>query len=387
MRKVCFFTSTRADFGIMSRLMRRIDESSECELQIIATNMHLSPEYGLTYREIESEGFHISKKVEMMLSSDTSNGIVKSMGVALLGFADALGDLRPDIAVILGDRYEMLAAAEACLIYKLPIAHIGGGDITEGAFDDSIRHCITKMSHLHFASNDEARMRIIQMGENPSMVFNYGGLGNDNIMNEPTLQKNELEKSLDFKLNKDFLLVTFHPATLEDNTAEKQSEDLLKALESCLSDFKIIFTMPNSDADSRIIAEQIKAFVQKHPEDSMAVVSLGKKRYYSALKYCAAVIGNSSSGIYEAPSFHVPTLNIGDRQKGRLRGESVVDVEATLQGIKRGLKKVLSKEFQTFVKTTQSPFEKPGTLENMFEVIAHYPLEKLLEKNFYNIPQ
>lgn len=383
MRKICFFTSTRADYGIMSRLMRRVSDEPECELQIIATNMHLSPEYGLTYREIEADGFHINKKVEMMLSSDTRNGIVKSMGVALLGFADALEDLKPDLAVILGDRYEMLAAAEACLIYKIPVAHIGGGDITEGAFDDSIRHCITKLSHFHFASTDESRSRIIQMGENPDVVFSFGGLANDNILHEPIMSKEELEKSLDFKLDKDFLLVTFHPVTLEDNTAAHQTANLLKSLEGYLGSFKILFTMPNSDSDSRVIAEQIKSFVEKHTKDSMAVVSLGKKRYYSALKYCAAVIGNSSSGIYEAPSFHVPTLNIGDRQKGRLRGESVVDVEATYVGISKGLVKVLSNDFRHYVKATQNPYEKPHTLEKMYEVIANYPLEGLIEKKFY----
>lgn len=385
MRKICFFTSTRADYGIMSRLMHKVADSPDCELQIIATNMHLSPEYGLTYKEIEADGFHINKKVEMMLSSDTRNGIVKSMGVALLGFADAIDDLKPDIAVILGDRYEMLAAAEACLIYKLPIAHIGGGDVTEGAFDDGIRHSISKLSHLHFASTDIARKRIIQMGEHPDRVFNYGGLANDNILNEPIMDKEELEQSLNFKLDKDFLLVTFHPVTLEENTAARQSANLLEALESYLKCFKIIFTMPNSDSDSRVIVDQINAFVQKHPKDSMAVVSLGKKRYYSALKYCAAVVGNSSSGIYEAPSFHVPTLNIGDRQKGRLRGESVVDVEATLDGIMKGLEKALSDEFRSYVKTTQSPFEKPGTLDNMYDVIVHYPLENIIEKKFYSL--
>lgn len=385
MRKICFFTSTRADYGIMSRLMRKVADSSDCELQIIATNMHLSPEYGLTYKEIEADGFHINKKVEMMLSSDTRNGIVKSMGVALLGFADAIEELNPDVAVILGDRYEMLAAAEACLIYKIPIAHLGGGDITVGAFDDSIRHGITKLSHLHFASTEIARKRIIQMGEHPDRVFNFGGLANDNILNEPIMDKEKLEQSLDFKLDKDFLLVTFHPVTLEENTAAQQSAYLLEALESYLKCFKILFTMPNSDSDSRVIANQINVFVQKYPEDSMAVVSLGKKRYYSALKYCAAVIGNSSSGIYEAPSFHVPTLNIGDRQKGRLRGESVVDVEATRDGIMKGLERVLSDEFRTYVKTTQSPFEKPGTLDNMYDVIVHYPLENIIEKKFYSL--
>ena len=385
MRKICFFTSTRADYGIMSRLMRRIADAPDCELQIIATNMHLSPEYGLTYREIEADGFRINKKVEMMLSSDTRNGIVKSMGVALLGFADALDELKPDIAVILGDRYEMLAAAEACMIYKIPIAHLGGGDITEGAFDDAVRHSITKQSHLHFASTEVSRKRIIQMGEQPDRVFNFGGLANDNILSEPIMSKAELEKSLEFKLDKPFLLTTFHPVTMEENTAEEQINSLLAVLEGYLADYKVVFTLPNSDADSRVIAERIKTFVSKHSDDCFSIVSLGKRRYYAALKYCIAVVGNSSSGIYEAPSFHVPTLNIGDRQKGRLRGESVVDVDATIEGISLGLKKILSDDFLAFVKTTQSPFEKSGTLNNMFEIIAHFPLENLIEKKFYNL--
>lgn len=384
MRKICFFTSTRADYGIMSRLMRKVSDAPECELQIIATNMHLSPEYGLTYREIESDGLQINKKVEMMLSSDTRNGIIKSMGVALLGFADALEDLKPDLAIILGDRYEMLAAAEACLIYKIPIAHIGGGDITEGAFDDSIRHCITKLSHLHFASTEESRSRIIQMGESPDTVFCFGGLANDNILHEPIMSKIELEKSLNFKLDKEFLLVTFHPVTLEEDTALSQISDLLKSLEVYLKDFKVIFTMPNSDSDSRVIAEQIDSFVEHYSKDSIAVTSLGKKRYYSALKYCAAVVGNSSSGIYEAPSFHIPTLNIGNRQKGRLRGESVVDVDATSKGIRKGLEKVLSYDFRAFVRTTQNPYDKPHTLDRMYEVIANHPLDGIIEKKFYH---
>lgn len=384
-RKVCFFTSTRADYGIMSRLMQRVADAQDCDLQIIATNMHLSPEYGLTYREIEADGFHIDKKVEMMLSSDTRSGIVKSMGVALLGFADALDDLKPDIAVILGDRYEMLAAAESCLIYKVPIAHLGGGDITEGAFDDAIRHSITKLSHLHFASTEVSRQRIIQMGEQPEHVFNFGGLANDNILNEPIMSKEELEDSLDFKLDKPFLLTTFHPVTMEDHTAEQQIKSLLFVLEEYLVDYKIIFTLPNSDAESRVITEQIKAFVSRHSEQSYSIVSLGKYRYYAALKYCTAVVGNSSSGIYEAPSFHVPTLNIGNRQKGRLHGDSVVDVDATFGAIKYGMEKVLSKGFREFVKTAENPFEEPGTLEKMFEVISHYPLDNIVEKKFYDV--
>lgn len=385
MRKVCFFTGTRADYGIMSRLMRRVAEAPDCLLQIVATNMHLSPEYGLTYREIEADGFHIDKRVEMLLSSDTRNGIVKSMGLSMVGFADAIDDLKPDLAVILGDRYEMLAAAEACLIYNVPIAHIGGGELTLGAFDDAIRHSITKLSHLHFATTDEYRNRIIQMGETPEHVFNFGGLANDNIINEPVMKKVELEESIGFKLDKAFLLVTYHPVTLENNSSATQINNLLAALEEYLPNYKIIFTMPNSDAGSEVIAEKIKTFVNKNKENTISFVSLGRKRYYSALKYCSAVVGNSSSGLSEAPSFHVPTLNIGNRQKGRIMCESVVDVEVTQDSIKRGLAKVLSKDFMEYVKTRRCPFEKKGTLENMFEVIAHYPLENIIEKKFHNI--
>lgn len=384
MRKICFFTGTRAEYGIMSRLMRMVAVSPECEIQIIATNMHLSPEFGLTYKEIEADGFHINKKVEMLLSSDTANGTVKSMGLATIGFADALEDLKPDLVVILGDRYEMLCAAQTCLIYKIPVAHLFGGEITEGAYDDSIRHAITKLSHLHFTSTEEYRQHIIQMGEQPNRVFYVGSLGVNNIKSEPVMTLLELEDSLNFKLGKKFLLITFHPVTMENNTAAVQCDDLLKALEEVNNEYQLLFTLPNSDTDGRVIISKVNEYVSQHPKKAYAIKSLGKKRYYSALKYATAVVGNSSSGLVEAPSFHIPTLNIGDRQKGRTRGASIIDVSANYPDIKKGLEKTLSSVFINRAKTVENPYEKDETVENIFNVITKYPLGGIIAKKFYS---
>lgn len=385
MRKICIFTGTRAEYGIMSRLLRLIEDDSELQLQIIATNMHLSPEFGLTYKEIEADGFYINKKVEMLLSSDTPNGTLKSMGLAVIGFADALEDLKPDLAVILGDRYEMLAAAEACLIYKIPVAHLYGGEITEGAYDDAIRHCITKLSHLHFTSTEEYRQRVIQLGESPNRVWYVGALGIDNIRNEIIMPLSKLEESIQFKLGEKFLVVTFHPVTMESSTAAEQCDYLLTALAEINDEYQMLFTLPNSDTDGRIIIKKINDYVHEHSGKAIAVTSLGKKRYYSALKNATAVIGNSSSGICEAPTFSIPTLNIGNRQLGRTRGETVIDVPATLDGIKCGLQKVLSQEFISKAKVAINPYEKENTLKNIFNILRTYPLEGLIQKTFYNL--
>lgn len=385
MRKICVFTGTRAEYGIMSRLMRLIKDDNDLQLQIIATNMHLSPEFGMTYKEIEADGFHIDRKVEMLLSSDTSNGTVKSMGLAAIGFADALEDLKPDLAIILGDRYEMLVAAESCLIYKVPIAHIAGGAISEGAYDDAIRHCITKMSHIHFTETEEYRNRVIQLGEQPEQVFCTGALGVNNIRNEKIMSLEELEQSLNFKLGERYLLITFHPVTMEAATAAEQCDNLLEALSEVNNEYNLLFTLPNSDTDGRVIIKKINKYVVEHSDKAFAITSLGKKRYYSALKYAAAVIGNSSSGLVEAPSFKIPTLNIGDRQKGRTRGETVVDVPATLQGIKYGLRVVLSTAFKEKSQIATNPYEKGNTLENIFNIIKNYPLDGIIQKSFYNL--
>lgn len=385
MRKICIITGTRAEYGIMSRLFRMISDDPELQLQIIATNMHLSPEFGLTYKEIETDGFHIDKKVEMLLSSDTANATVKSMGLATIGFADALEDLKPSLVVILGDRYEMLCAAQACLIYNIPIAHIAGGGITEGAYDNAIRHCITKMSHLHFTSTEEHRNRVIQLGEQPDRVFWSGSLGVDNIRNEEIMPLKELEDSINFKLGDKFLLVTFHPTTMECESAEKQCKALLMALNEIKTEYKLLFTLPNSDTNGRIITANIKEYVSRNPDRAFAIASLGKKRYYSALKYASAVIGNSSSGLIEAPILNIPTLNIGNRQEGRTRCESVIDAAVTFDDIRVGLFKVLSPEYKEVAAKVNSPYERPGSVELVFNTIKNYPLDGITKKKFYEL--
>lgn len=384
-RKICVITGTRAEYGIMSNLMRMIRDGENTELQIVATNMHLSSEFGLTYREIEADGFHIDSKVEMMLSSDTSVGTLKSMGLALIGISDALNTLNPDMVVILGDRYEMLAVAQCAMIMKKPIAHLYGGEITEGAYDDSIRHCITKLSHLHFTSTEEYRNRVIQLGECPERVFYVGALGIDNILHDKAMSLAELEESLNFRLGEKFFLITFHPVTMECGTAEQQCHNLLEALDNFIDDYRLLFTLPNSDTDGRIIISLIQKYVSEHADKSFAVTSLGKRRYYSALRYCSAVIGNSSSGLVEAPSFHVPTLNIGDRQKGRTQGITVFNCSSDCQSINNALKIINSASFKDECKTAKNPYYKENTLLSIYEKIANYPLEGLVQKSFYNL--
>ncbi len=381
MRKICVVTGSRAEYGLLSGLMRAIKEDSELELQVIATNMHLSPEFGLTYRNIEEDGFFINKKVEMLLSSDTASATAKSVGLGFIGFADAYEDLHPDMVVVLGDRYEILSAVSTALFYKIPVAHLHGGEITEGAYDDCIRHSITKMSHLHFTSTEEYRRRVIQLGEEPNRVFNVGAPGIENIKKVPLMSKSELEASLDgFSLGEKYLVVTYHPVTLENSTASEQIQNLLWALDEYL-DYKVIFTLPNSDTDGRIIIQILNEYVAKNPGRAIAYPSLGIKRYLSALKYAKAVVGNSSSGIIEVPSFGIPTLNIGDRQKGRLAADSVVNCGPQKEEILEGLKKVLYTEY----KNIHNPYEGKNTTYDILRVLKNYPLEGLIQKRFYNI--
>jgi UDP-N-acetyl-D-glucosamine 2-epimerase, UDP-hydrolysing len=384
MRKICVITGSRAEYGLLSDLMAAIKADNELHLQVIASNMHLSPEFGLTYKEIEQDGFVIDKKVEMLLSSDTSNGTTKSVGLATIGFADAYEDLKPDLIVVLGDRYEILAAVIAALFYKIPVAHLHGGEITEGAYDDSIRHAITKLSHLHFTSTEAYRQRVIQLGENPDRVFYVGALGVENIKKTKFLSKDELEESLGFSLGDKSLLVTFHPVTLEHETAREQCENLLAVLAD-LTDYRIIFTYPNSDTDGRIIIELITNFVSAHKDRTIAFESLGKIRYLSALQFVTAVIGNSSSGIIEVPSFGIPTLDIGDRQKGRIAAYSVIHCETSESKIKRGIESVLSNQVQKLAKASENPYHKANTINNILEVLKKNPLDSLTKKSFYNI--
>ena len=303
MRKICVVTGTRAEYGLMSHLMKLIQESPVTQLQIIATNMHLSEKYGWTYKEIEADGFTIDKKVPMIVEGpDNSNKILKSMSKAFDGFADAFDELKPDIVLVLGDRYEMLAVATSAMISRIPIAHISGGDVTEGAFDDAIRHSITKMSYLHFPTTEQYRKRVIQLGEQPETVFNVGNLGVENVKKLPLFSKNEIETSIDFKVDKDTILVTYHPVTLGNHSAEFDIREFISALEIC-PEIRIVFTMPNSDIGNSAIVEVINEFIIRNTDRAKAFKSLGIKRYLSVMKHVGAVVGNSSSGIVETPSF------------------------------------------------------------------------------------
>lgn len=383
MKKICVITGTRAEYGLLSKLMKRIDDCPDMQLQIIATNMHLSPEFGLTYREIEADGFNIDKKVEMLLSSDTRNATTKSLGLGIIGFADAFEDLAPDMVVILGDRYEMLGAASAALLYGIPIAHISGGDVTEGAYDDAIRHSISKMSHLHFTSAEEYRQRVIQLGEQPDRVFNFGAIGLDNMRQIQFLDRQSLEQSIGFEIGEDCILVTYHPVTMERNSAETQFGALLEAIDrvGC----RVIFTKPNSDSDGRIIIKMIDEYVAANSDKAACYTSLGYVRYLSALQFVKAAVGNSSSGILEVPSFGIPTVNIGDRQKGRLRAESVIDCNTDVDCIEKSIRGALSQEWQTIARNATNPYEQPDTVARIFEVLQQCDLSQMKQKRFYDI--
>lgn len=380
MKKVCVVTGSRAEYGLLRWLMQGIAESPKLQLQLIATGSHLSPEFGLTANSIEADGFVIDARVEMLLSSDTPSGVTKSMGLGLIGFADAISQLKPDLMLLLGDRYEIFSAAAAAMVARLPIAHLHGGESTEGAIDEAIRHSITKMSHLHFVAAEPYRQRVIQLGEDHKHVFNVGGLGIDSILKCALLSKEALESELDFRFQKTNLLVTFHPATLESNSSGSQMQELLAAL-SELRDTGLIFTMPNADADGRVIIDQIEKFCAKH-ENARAYTSLGQQRYLSCLKQVSAVVGNSSSGLTEAPSFGKPTVNIGDRQLGRLRAASVIDCQPNRASIQEALERALSGQFQAQAETAVNPYGCGGASQAIVKILESQPLTGLLKKKF-----
>lgn len=386
MRKICVVTGTRAEYGLLSRLMRMIKDSPDTQLQVIATNMHLSPKYGNTYQEIEADGFTIDYKVPIIdeNAEDSAVTTLKSMSRAIAGFADAYNVLSPDLVVILGDRYEMLAVAAAALIERIPIAHLHGGEVSEGAYDDAIRHSITKMSHLHFTSTEEYRKRVIQLGEQPDRVFYVGAIGVENIKKLPLLSKKEIEDSIQFPLDKNTILVTYHPVTLGTHTAEQDIREFIDALET-KEDLRVLFTMPNSDTGGQSIIKAINDFVFLHPDRARAYKSLGVKRYLSVIQYVGAVVGNSSSGLLEVPSFGIPTLDIGERQSGRIACESVCHCESDKTSIIRGLDKVLSSDFQAIASKAHNPYEKENTAEEIFKVISTYPLDELKQKKFYDL--
>lgn len=383
-RKVCVVTGTRAEYGLMYWLLRFLQDDKDTELQLIVTGMHLSPEFDLTYRQIEEAGFVIDKKVEILLSSDTPVGISKSMGLAQIGFSEAFEELKPEIIVILGDRFEVFSVAASAMIAKIPIAHIHGGEATEGVVDEPIRHSVTKMAQLHFTATEEYRKRVIQLGEQPDRVFNVGTPGLDNIVLLDLLEREAFEEAIGFKLGQKNILITFHPVTLESRTAENQFSNLLNAID-VLDDTKFIFTKPNADTDGRIIIKQIDAYVANNPHKACAFVSLGQLKYLSALQFIDVVAGNSSSGLTEAPSFKIPTVNIGDRQKGRIKAKSVIDCGPSTAEISKALKKAMSSEFRETVKHVENLYGGGGASKKILDIIKRTDLTDILKKSFYDI--
>jgi GDP/UDP-N,N'-diacetylbacillosamine 2-epimerase (hydrolysing) len=383
-KTICVVTGTRAEYGLLRWVMEGIRQSPYLEIQVIATGMHLSPEFGLTVKAIEDDGFRVDRKVEMLLSSDTAVGVTKSMGLGMIGFADALAELRPDLVLVLGDRYEIFAAAAAAMIARLPIAHLHGGETTEGAFDEAIRHSITKMAHLHFVAAEEYGRRVIQLGEQPERVFCVGGLGVDNIQRLELLGRPALEAALNFLLGPRNLLITFHPVTLEHNTSAQQMQELLTALGD-LKDTHLIFTMPNADTEGRVLFQQIQDFCATHPQ-ARAYTSLGQLRYLSCLRHVDGVVGNSSSGLTEAPSFSKGTVNIGDRQKGRLRAASVIDCEPRAAAIAEALNQLFSPDFQAQLTEVTNPYGAGGASAAIVALLEQADLNSLLKKRFYDFP-
>lgn len=382
-RRVCVVTGTRADYGLLQWVIKGISDSKLLSLQLIAAGTHLSPKYGLTVEEIIADGHIIDERVDLDLGKDSPIGVCRSIGIGLSEFAEAFGRLRPEIVVILGDRYEILAAAIAATVIGIPIAHIQGGELTEGAIDDSFRHSITKMAHFHFVAAEEYRKRVMQLGESPENVFLVGGPGIDNINRLRLLSKAELEKSIGFRLRAKNLLVTFHPETIGVLSSEIQIQALLVALDG-LKDTGLIFTMPNSDPDNQIIFNLISEFV-KTRNNCCAFPSLGQLRYLSCMQYVDGVIGNSSSGITEVPSFKKGTINIGERQRGRLRAASIIDCEANVDSIKEAIIKLYSKDFQLSLSSVINPYGSGGASQKIVSLLESVNLKDVLKKSFHNM--
>ncbi len=384
MIKICVVTGTRAEYGLLYWTMKAIQANLKTQLSVCVTGMHLSPEFGLTYKQIEEDGFEIDGKVEMLLSSDTSIGVTKSMGLGLIGIADFYERTKPDWVLVLGDRYEIFSAVTAAMIAKIPIAHCHGGEATEGLIDEAIRHSITKMAHLHFTSTDEYRQRVIQLGEQPDSVYNTGALGIENINKLALLNKKDFQKSINFNLSEINFLVTFHPVTLEKASAEDQFKELLYSLDQ-FPKANVIFTKPNADNDGRILNDLIDNYVKTNYLRAIAFNSLGQLRYLSAIEHCQVVIGNSSSGLIEVPSFKKPTINIGDRQRGRIEAESVITCEPNKKAVVESIQLAVSLSFQEKIRQITNPYGEENSSDKILKTILNTPLQNILKKKFYNI--
>ena len=384
MRKICVVTGTRAEYGLLQGIMEEIQNDPCLELQLVVTGMHLSPEFGLTYKLIEKDHFVIHEKVEMLLSSDTPVGIGKSLGLGVIGFSEVLNRLKPDVVLVLGDRFEILAAVQAAMIGRIPVAHISGGEVTEGVIDESIRHAITKMSHLHFVGAEEYRNRVIQLGEQPRRVFNVGDLGIDNIERTSLLSKIELEQVMGFSFGEINSLVTYHPVTLKKEHSERAMKQLLAALDS-FPKAKIIFTKPNADTDGRVLIKMVDDYVHKNSSKAISFISMGQINYLSAMKYCDVVIGNSSSGLTEAPFMKKATVNIGERQSGRLKAGSVIDCGETSEEIYSAIRKALSNEFQKKLSEVESLYGNGNASKLIKKYLKECDLSDIIIKKFYDI--
>lgn len=384
-KKIAILTSTRAEYGLLSNLMHAIDNDDELELQVIVTGAHLSPEFGLTYRFIEEDGFNITAKVEMLMSSDTAIGITKSMGLCLISASEVLHRCLPDLLLLLGDRYETLAVATAALMQKIPIAHLHGGELSEGAIDDAIRHAITKLSHLHFVAADAYRKRVVQLGENPDNVFNVGAPGLERIHNMSLLNLNELQKKINFQLDGPLnFLLTYHPATL----AIDEDTEILTNLFASLDQFpeaKMIITLANADETGRSINRKMTEYAARHPDRAKVFVTLGDLNYLSLLQFVDIVIGNSSSGIVEVPYFHKPSINIGNRQTKRLRASTIIDCSGHGDSIVNAIKKALSPDFQAGLSHPTLQYKQDKTVEKITTIIKQTDLNKLMMKQFYDV--
>lgn len=383
-RKICIVTGTRAEYGLLQGVMAGVRNEPSLKLQIIATGAHLVSRFGHTYKIIEEDGFDIDVKIDMLLASDTPVAVTKSMGLATIGFAEAFQTLQPDLIVLLGDRYETLTAAQAALIASIPVAHIHGGEVTEGAMDESIRHAITKMSHLHFASTQEYRNRIVQMGENPDHVYVVGAPGLDHIRELELMDRNVLSASLDFQLSSPFFLMTYHPVTLAGRNEMVVLENVLLALDS-FPDHQTIMTYPNADTFGHLLIERLEEYASENKGRVLLTTSLGQLKYLSAAKLADVVIGNSSSGIIEAPSLGTPTVNIGTRQKGRLAASSVIHCRETFTSIKDSIERALSSEHQNLTRQIANPYGDGKTAPRIVKCIKNIPLEDLILKPFFDV--
>lgn len=388
MRRICVITGTRAEYGLLYWVIKGIHDDPQLELQLIVTGMHLSPEFGLTVKEVEKDGFPIANRVEMLLSSDTETSIATSMGLGMIGFAKAYEKLRPDILVVLGDRFEIHAAVSAVIPFRIPVAHIHGGEITEGVMDDVFRHTITKMSHIHFPSTSIHAERIIQMGEQPENVFCFGAPGIDNIYKFPLLDKQQLAYELDLPMERKWGIITYHPVTLEKNSAKNHIEQLLYAIKEVTNIFWI-FTFPNADTEGRIIMQAIEDYVKSNQVNSKIFSSLGQLRYLSMLKHAVAMVGNSSSGIIEAPSFELPVINIGDRQKGRVKEKNVIDVSKCEKNeILTAINEAISGDFRDSLRGLKNPYGNGNSSMQIVERLKFIKLDKhLIKKKFHEVLQ